>query len=122
MELSSKLILESTGSSEFNQEPILGVELTPPNNRVRPPKMIALDSTKESITWMLSELDPKIRIDKYQVSCWDDVNTNTRLDVPCCKIESEPAIEGNTEALLTINRLQPNTSYICQGGMKIEVS
>ena len=30
--------------------------------------MIALDSTQESITWMLSELDPKIRIDKYQVS------------------------------------------------------
>ena len=36
--------------------------------RPQPPKMIALDSTAESITWMLSELDPKINIDKYQVS------------------------------------------------------
>ena len=58
----------SNGSSEFNREPIVGVELTRPSTRVRPPKMIALDSTQESITWMLSELDPKIRIDKYQVS------------------------------------------------------
>ena len=30
--------------------------------------MIALDATAESITWMLSELDPKINIDKYQVT------------------------------------------------------
>ena len=57
-----------TGSPEFSDEPILGVELSRPSNRVRPPKMIALDSTAESITWMLSELDPKINIDKYQVS------------------------------------------------------
>ena len=53
--------------SEFNNEPNVGVEVVKPNNRIRPPKMIALDSTPESITWKLSELDPKIRIDKYQV-------------------------------------------------------
>ena len=54
--------------SEFNNEPNVGVEVVKPNNRIRPPKMIALDSTPESITWKLSELDPKIRIDKYQVN------------------------------------------------------
>ena len=53
--------------SEFSNEPVVGVEIVKPNNRIRPPKMIALDSTPESITWKLSELDPKIRIDKYQV-------------------------------------------------------
>ena len=56
-----------TGDTEFSEEPIVGVELSRPSSRVRPPKMIALDSTAESITWMLSELDPKINIDKYQV-------------------------------------------------------
>ena len=56
-----------TGDTEFSKEPIIGVELSRPRSRVRPPKMIALDSTAESITWMLSELDPKINIDKYQV-------------------------------------------------------
>ena len=55
------------GDTEFSEEPIVGVELSRPSSRVRPPKMIALDSTAESITWMLSELDPKINIDKYQV-------------------------------------------------------
>ena len=57
--------------SEFSNEPVLGVEIVKPKNRIRPPKMIALDSTPESITWKLSELDPKIRIDKYQVNLID---------------------------------------------------
>ena len=58
---------ESESSELFNDEPIVGVELSRPQNRVRPPKMIALGATKESITWQLSELDPKIGIEKYQV-------------------------------------------------------
>ena len=53
--------------TEFGKEPIVGVELSRPSSRQRPPKMIALDSTAESITWMLSDLDPKINIEKYQV-------------------------------------------------------
>ena len=60
---------ESESSELFNDEPIVGVELSRPQNRVRPPKMIALGATKESITWQLSELDPKIGIEKYQVPC-----------------------------------------------------
>ena len=51
---------------EFNEEPIIGVELGP-TGRIKPPVMTALDSTQESITWMLSNLDPKIKIDSYQV-------------------------------------------------------
>ena len=58
---------ESESSELFNDEPIVGVEVNRPQNRVRPPKMIALGATKESITWQLSELDPKIGIEKYQV-------------------------------------------------------
>ena len=58
---------ESESSELFNDEPIVGVEVNRPQNRVRPPKMIALAATKESITWQLSELDPKIGIEKYQV-------------------------------------------------------
>ena len=58
---------ESESSELFDDEPIVGVEVNRPQNRVRPPKMIALAATKESITWQLSELDPKIGIEKYQV-------------------------------------------------------
>ena len=66
--------------TEFGKEPIVGVELSRPSSRQRPPKMIALDSTAESITWMLSELDPKINIDKYQVT-----RPMTPDEWGCCK-------------------------------------
>ena len=42
-------------------------------------------------------------------------------DLTTVQMESEPTIEGNTEAQLTIGRLRPNTSYICQGGIKNKV-
>jgi len=103
--------------SEFSLEPEEGFGL---NNRVRSPSILALESTSESITWMLSGLDPKIKIDKYQVSCWDEEGTNVGVDLPCCKVEAVPPVEGKTETLLTIGRLEPNTSYLCQGGLKIK--
>ena len=46
---------------------VIGVELEVKKNRFRPPKMIAVDSSPESITWQLSELDPGVKIEKYQV-------------------------------------------------------
>ena len=36
-------------------------------HNVKHPHLVALDSTDESLTWQLEGLDPKIRIDKYQV-------------------------------------------------------
>ena len=37
------------------------------NQKVKRPQLVALDSTDKSLTWQLDGLDPKIKIDKYQV-------------------------------------------------------
>ena len=55
------------GMSVGEEDKVIGVELEEKKNRLRPPKMIALDSTAETITWQLSEPDPELKIDKYQV-------------------------------------------------------
>ena len=36
-------------------------------HNIKHPHLVALNSTDESLTWQLEGLDPKIRIDKYQV-------------------------------------------------------
>ena len=81
-EMSTKTELTTAGE----EDKVIGVELEEKKNRLRPPKMILLDSTSESITWQLSEPEPKLKIDKYQVSCWDDLTTNHQRDLPCCLV------------------------------------
>merc|ERR1712232_308764 len=110
-EMTKEMVLEKELNvvGEEEEDTVIGVELEEKKNRLRPPKMIALDSTSESITWQLSEPDPELKIDKYQVSCWDQLTTNHQRDLPCCLVES-------TRANLTVGRLEPNTSYTCQGG------
>ena len=58
---------ELTTVGEREEDKVIGVELEEKKRRLRPPKMIALDSTAESITWHLSEAEPKLEISKYQV-------------------------------------------------------
>ena len=49
------------------QRNVAEVQTNPNNQKVKPPQLVALNSTDESLTWQLEGLDPKIRIDKYQV-------------------------------------------------------
>ena len=49
------------------QRNVAEVQTNPTNQNVKPPQLVALNSTDESLTWQLDGLDPKIRIDKYQV-------------------------------------------------------
>ena len=66
-EMSEGMSLETELTSVVEEDKVIGVELEEKKPRLRPPKMIALDSTSESLTWQLSEPDPKLKIDKYQV-------------------------------------------------------
>ena len=50
------------------QRDTVEVQTNPKNEKVKPPQLVGLDSTDESLTWQLEGLDPKIRIDKYQVN------------------------------------------------------
>ena len=104
------------GMSVGEEDKVIGVELEEKKNRLRPPKMIALDSTAETITWQLSEPDPELKIDKYQVrgegegesddqrmvepdnvqvSCWDHLTTNHQRDLPCCLVRQRLQRVGN---------------------------
>ena len=56
-----------TGFSNVQRD-ITEVQTNPKNEKVQPPQLVGLDSTDESLTWRLEGLDPKIRIDKYQVN------------------------------------------------------
>ena len=49
------------------QRNVVEVHTKPNNVKLKPPHLVALNSTDESLTWQLEGLDPKIRIDKYQV-------------------------------------------------------
>ena len=49
------------------QRNFVEVQTNPNDVKVKPPHLVALNSTDESLTWQLEGLDPKIRIDKYQV-------------------------------------------------------
>ena len=66
-EMSEGMSLETELTTVGEEDKVIGVELEEKKPRLRPPKMIALDSTAESITWQLSEPDTKLKIDKYQV-------------------------------------------------------
>ena len=66
-EMSKEMSLETEEEEIGEEDTVIGVELEEKKTRLRPPKMIALDSTAESITWQLSESEPKLKIDKYQV-------------------------------------------------------
>ena len=68
------------------QRNVVEVQTNPNNEMVKPPRLITLNSTDKSLTWQLEGLDPKIRIDKYQVACWDDMTDNVLVDLPCCKV------------------------------------
>ena len=85
-EMNKEMVLETELNVVGEEDTVIGVELEEKKNRLRPPKMIALDSTSESLTWQLSEPDPKLKIDKYQVSCWDHLTTNHQRDLPCCLV------------------------------------
>ena len=66
-EMTKGMSLEKEWTTVGEEDKVIGVELEEKKSRLRPPKMIALDSTAETITWQLSEPDPKLKIDKYQV-------------------------------------------------------
>ena len=85
-EMSKEISVESELTNAGEEEKVIGVELEEKKSRLRPPKMILLDSTAESITWQLSEPEPKLKVDKYQVSCWDHLTTNHQRDLPCCLV------------------------------------
>ena len=85
-EMTKEIYVETELTIVGETDKVIGVELEEKKNRLRPPKMILLDSTSESITWQLSEPDPKLKINKYQVSCWDDLTTNQQRDLPCCLV------------------------------------
>ena len=55
------------GFSNFQRDTV-EVQTNPKNEKVKPPQLVGLDSSDESLTWQLEGLDPKIKIDKYQVN------------------------------------------------------
>ena len=87
-EMNKEITVETELTIVGEEDKVIGVELEEKKNRLRPTKMILLDSTSESITWQLSEPDPKLKIDKYQVSCWEYLTTNHQRDLPCCLVRS----------------------------------
>ena len=60
---------DETSNPEFSnvQRDIVEIQTDSNTQKVRPPQLVPLNSTEESLTWQLEGLDPKIRIDKYQV-------------------------------------------------------
>ena len=62
---------------------------------VKPAHLVALNALDESLTWHLEGLDPKIRIDKNQVACWDDMTDNVLVDLPCCKVLERKLLNTN---------------------------
>ena len=49
------------------QRNVAEVQTNRNNPKLKPPHLVALNSTDETLTWQLEGLDPKIKIDKYQV-------------------------------------------------------
>ena len=49
------------------QRNVAEVQTNRNNPKLKPPQLVALNSTDETLTWQLEGLDPKIKIDKYQV-------------------------------------------------------
>ena len=49
--------------------------------KLKAPTLVALNATQDSLTWKLGNLDPKIKIDRYQISCWESKN-RTQIDPP----------------------------------------
>ena len=64
-------VLGEKERTESKSAKMIGVELKEKKNRFRPPQMIAVDSGPESLTWQLTEVDPAVKIDKYQVRTED---------------------------------------------------
>ena len=61
-------ILGEKESTESNkEEKIVGVEIKEEKNRLRPPSLQAVDSGPDSLTWQLSELDPELEVERFQV-------------------------------------------------------
>jgi len=94
--------------------------ITGSSKRIKPPSLTSLNSSTESLTWQLEGLDPKIRIDKYQVACWENGTAEEESSQPCCKVEEIPLFEGDETSTLTVPDLKPNTPYSCQGGMLVQ--
>ena len=66
--LEKELTVEGEEESvEPKADKVIGIELQENKKRFRPPKMIAVDSGPESLTWQLTKVDPSVKIEKYQV-------------------------------------------------------
>ena len=54
--------------SNIQRDDVVEVQTNNNNQKVKLPHLVALDSTDETLTWQLDGLDPKSRIEKYQVN------------------------------------------------------